>query len=153
VICLFARRRLGAFLDGALDSGPSRAVVRHVDRCPRCHEEIDRLRRMAALIRQVMPVAAEPDWTGFWPGVVRGIQESSVARPVVASPRWGRTWVLGSAVAGVAAISLVVGYQRWQPARSEEDTAVVTAADTQYPGGTMVYHTPDNVAVVWVFDE
>jgi hypothetical protein len=30
---------------------------------------------------------------------------------------------------------------------------VVTSADTQYPGGAMVYHTPDRVAVVWVFDD
>ena len=39
------------------------------------------------------------------------------------------------------------------PRRDPEESVVVTAADTQYPGGTMVYHAPEKVAVVWVFDE
>ena len=52
----------------------------------------------------------------------------------------------------MAALFLVVAYERWGPSGPEE-SVVITAADTQYPGGTMVYHTPEKVAVVWVFDE
>jgi hypothetical protein len=51
-----------------------------------------------------------------------------------------------------AVLSLAVAYERL-PRSPSEGSVLVTAADTQYPGGTMVYHAPDTVAVVWVFDE
>ena len=153
MICLLARRRLGAYLDGALDSGPSGAVVRHLDRCSRCHLEADRLRRMTVLIRLAVPRAPEPDWTGFWPGIVRGVQDDAMRRLPAGQRRWSRRWILGGATAaGVAALSLVAAYQHFAPSAPEE-VAVVTEADTQYPGGAMVYHAPEKVAVVWVFDE
>ena len=38
-----------------------------------------------------------------------------------------------------AVLSVVVAYERLVPSGLEE-SVVVTAAQTQYPGGTMVYH-------------
>lgn len=52
----------------------------------------------------------------------------------------------------MAVLSFVVVYEPWAPSGLDEPV-VVTAANTQYPGGTMVYHTPEKMAVVWVFDE
>ena len=153
MICLFARRRLGAHLDGALDAGAARAVVQHLDGCVRCRQEADGLRRLTVLLRQAKPVAPGPDWAGFWPGVVRGIQNGATRSALVERRRWSRRWVLGGAVVTAAAVlSVVVAYERLVPSGLEE-SVVVTAAQTQYPGGTMVYHEPDKVAVVWVFDE
>ena len=108
---------------------------------------------MALLIRQSVAFTAEPDWTGFWPAIVRGIQDGAIRRPVAIQRRWDRRWILGgAAAAGAMVLTLVVGYERLTPSAPEE-SAVVMEADTQYPGGTMVYHAPEKVAVVWVFDE
>ena len=103
---LLARRRLGAYLDGALDAGghPA-AVVHHLDGCSRCRREVDGLRRMAILLRGPMPAVAEPDWTGFWPGIVRGIQDapSPGSRP---APSLEPPWVLGGAAVAVGGLLL-----------------------------------------------
>jgi len=108
---------------------------------------------MALLIRQSFAITAEPDWTGLWPAIVRGIQDGAIRRPVVIQRRSHRRWILGgAAAAGVMVLTLIVGYEHLTPPAPEE-SAVVTEADTQYPGGTMVYHAPEKVAVVWVFDE
>jgi anti-sigma factor RsiW len=151
MICLLARRRLGAYVDGALDPGASRAVVHHLDGCPRCRLQIDTLRRMTALLRGSIPRVGEPDWTGFWPGIVRGVLDARGGPAIAPQRRWSRRWVFGGA-AVAAVLSLAVAYERL-PRSPSEGSVLVTAADTQYPGGTMVYHAPDTVAVVWVFDE
>ena len=98
----------------------------------------------------------EPDWTGFWPGIVRGIEDER-HRVVPASPRpawrlWPQ-WAMGGAAVAALALSLVV----WQGARGPvpaEAGVLVHSANTEHPGGSvMVYTPPDqNMAVVWVFD-
>jgi anti-sigma factor RsiW len=151
VICFFARRRLGAYLDGALDAGAYRAMTSHVEACRSCRREIEGLRHMRALLRGTLVTVAEPDWSGFWPGIVRGVQDGTERRVIPERPRWSRRWILsGAAAAAVAVLSIVMA---WPPPGPAEEPVVVTAANTQYPGGTMVYHTPEKMAVVWVFDE
>lgn len=93
----------------------------------------------------------EPDWTAFWPGIVRGIQDRRQPVLVTSRRRWNATWAVGGTAVAAATLSLVLWFGNW-PFRPEE-SVIVTSADTQYPGGTMVYHTPDKVAVVWVFDD
>jgi anti-sigma factor RsiW len=66
--CLFTRRRIGAWLDSALDEPRARTVAAHVMGCPGCQREAEELRRLrGALQRALAPAAAvaEPDWTGF----------------------------------------------------------------------------------------
>jgi hypothetical protein len=132
-------------------------MTRHLDACHRCRQEIDALRCVKGLLQQAIVVPADPDWTGFWPGIVRSIADGTASQVAVARRRrWQRTgarWGLsGVAAAAVVVLSVGLWYQGWAP-RASEESVVVTAANTQYPGGTMVYHTPDKVAVVWVFDE
>jgi anti-sigma factor RsiW len=150
--CYLHRRRLGALLDGALDEPGARATSRHVERCPRCTAEVESLRRLGSLLRG-MPRPADPDWTGFWPGVVRGIQD---ARPTPASASrraWLRPrWAYGGALAAALLVTLTV----WQlmPSPPElEDPVIVRSADTDNPGSSvMVYSTPaKDLTVVWVF--
>lgn len=108
---------------------------------------------MTALLRTSIPTVVEPDWTGFWPGIVRGVVDGPRRGMRAVGHRRGRRWILGGAAAAAAvALSVAVVYERLAPPVPEE-SALVTAAGTQYPGGTMVYHTPDKVAVVWVFDD
>jgi hypothetical protein len=100
-------------------------------------------------------VPAEPDWTAFWPGVLRGIEDAGRAPAAASRPLWLRPrWALGGAL--VAALLVSATLWQWQadaPPASSENPVVVSSADTDHPGGSvMVYHTPDrDMTVVWVF--
>lgn len=152
--CYLARRRLGAYLDGALPEGRARAAAAHLAGCAACQAEADALRRLGAALRGTLTVA-EPDWTGFWPGVVRGIQDRRRPVPAPASPRpsWLRPrWAFGGALATAVLISLTLPRMLPSPP-APEPPVIVSSADTELPGGTvMVYSTPEkDVTVVWVF--
>lgn len=148
--CYRTRQRLGAWLDGALDEGTARSTAAHVATCGVCQREAGELRRLHTLLSQTARVG-DPDWTGFWPGVVRGIEERRVPRPArSASWRWRPQWAVGALVA-----TLLVSLGVWQfgPNSSPlEPGVLVSSASTGDPRATvMVYGPPErDVAVVWV---
>jgi len=153
--CYRNRRRIGAYLDGALDTETARATAAHLAACGECGREAEGLRRLRGLLRQSL-TPAEPDWTGFWQGIVRGIEDQRVRRPAPAPRRWWQQawrprWALGSALA--AALLVTLGVWQWTPTSPTQAGVVVTSASTEDPRGTvMVYSTPEqDVAVVWVF--
>jgi len=153
--CYRARRRLGAYLDGALPEGDARWTEQHVTGCASCQHEAGQIRRVKTLVAEASAVP-EPDWAGFWPGIVRGIEDER--RRVVRAPArraWqlGPRWAMGGAAVAALALSLVF----WQGARGPvpaEAGVLVNDATTEHPGATvMVFSPPDrNMAVVWVFD-
>ena len=154
--CYRARRWLGAYLDGALEDADARWTERHLAGCTSCQHEVDQLRRVKTLVATATAVP-EPDWTGFWPGIVRGIEAERHRTVVVTPPR--RAWRLWPqwAVGGAAVAALVIALFSWQGGRGPllaEAGVVVSAANTEFPGATvMVYTPPDrDMAVVWVFD-
>ena len=143
------RRRLGAYLDGALDDGTARSTAAHLATCGVCQREAEGLRRLRTLL-QTTAAVAEPDWTGFWPGVVRGVDAAKTVRPpAVPRAAWRPKWALGGAL-GVLLI-LSVGVWQFGPGTTQ-DGIIVRSASTGDPGATvMVYGTPErDVAVVWV---
>lgn len=154
--CYRTRRRIGAYLDGALDQETARSAATHLASCGSCQREADELRRLRGLLRSNL-APAEPDWTGFWQGVVRGIEDQRDARPVPAKRPWWQparrpSWALGGALA--AALLMSIGVWQWTPgARLMDAGVLVTSASTDDPRGTvMVYSNPEqDVAVVWVF--
>ena len=155
--CYRTRKRIGAFLDEALDPQTASATAAHLSTCARCQREADELRRLHGLLRRNLAPAA-PDWTGFWQGVVRGIEDQRHANPLPAKrPWWQPAWrprlALGSALA--AALLITLGVWQWTPHGPQplEAGVMVTSAATEDPRGTvMVYSTPEqDVAVVWVF--
>jgi len=145
------RRRLGAYLDGALDDGTARSTAAHLATCGVCQREAEGLRRLRALLQRNLTVT-EPDWTGFWPGVVRGVDAAKSPRPAPAARRaWRPQWALGGALA--AALLLSIGLWQFGPGGgAQPDGVIVRSASTGDPGATvMVYGTPErDVAVVWV---
>jgi len=152
--CYRARRRLGAYLDGALGEGDVRWTERHLATCVTCQGEVGQLRRVKALVAEASAVA-EPDWTGFWPGIVRGIEDE---RRAVAPAPTRRAWRLWPqwAVGGAALAAVLLALVLWQgrvPFPGEAGV-LVNAANTEHPGATvMVYAPPEkDLAVVWVFD-
>jgi hypothetical protein len=115
-----------------------------------CQREAEGLRRLRLLLQRGSAVA-DPDWTGFWAGVVRGVEEGKTARPAPALRRaWRPQWALGGALA--AALLLSIGVWQFVPSGSPQDGVIVRSASTGDPRATvMVYGPPErDVAVVWV---
>jgi anti-sigma factor RsiW len=146
---------MGAYLDGGLDSETARSTAAHLASCGSCQREADELRRLRGLIRGTL-TPAEPDWTGFWQGIVRGIEDRRDARPVRVQRRWWQSalrprWAFGGALA--ATMLMAIGVWQWAPGPRLDAGVLVTSASTEDPRGTvMVYSTPEqDVAVVWVF--
>ena len=154
--CLRTRRRIGAYLDGALDDRAARSTAIHLSGCAVCQREAEQLRRVRALIQRTLgPVSGppEPDWTGFWPGIVRGIQDARHhEEPTPAPKRWRQPrWALGGALAAVLLGSLTF-WQVMSTPLVREAPIVISSAHTEDPRGTvMVYSTHErDVTVVWV---
>lgn len=109
---------------------------------------------MRALVQRTTGLGssrAEPDWTGFWPAIVRGIEDARHREAPLVAPRGRPRWALGGALAVVLLGSLTL----WQTLSTPLDPAapvVVSAAHTDDPRGTvMVYSTHEkDVTVVWV---
>jgi hypothetical protein len=116
---------------------------------------VEQLRRVKALVVEVAAVP-EPDWTGFFPGIVRGIEDerrSVTDIPVRRARRLWPQWAMG----GAALASLALAFVLWQGGRVPgvaEGSVLVDGANTENPGATvMVYTAPEkNLAVVWLFD-
>ena len=155
--CYRSRRRLGAYLDGALDQETTSSTAAHLGSCEVCQREAGELRRLHGLLVRNLTAAAPADWTGFFQGVVRGIEDQRAARPAPARRGWlpalmGHRWAFGGGL--VAALLLSLGIWQYSVGvRPSEAGVLVTSAHTDDPRGTvMVYSTPEqDVAVVWVF--
>ena len=158
--CFLTRRRIGAYLDGALDNGPAESIAKHLSRCGRCQGEAENIRRVRALLQRTLSLGqnrAEPDWSGFWPGIVRGIEDAKhrqAPAPVRARGSWW--WrprlTLGGALVAVALVSVTLWQLNSGPL-APDAPIFVSSAHTDDPQATVVVYSPheqQDVAVVWV---
>ncbi|OGL01863.1 MAG: hypothetical protein A3I14_03100 [Candidatus Rokubacteria bacterium RIFCSPLOWO2_02_FULL_73_56] len=152
--CLLARRRIGAYLDGALQGPGAASTASHLAGCGHCRRQTEELRRLRARLQHALtPIAvADPDWTGFWPGIVRGIEDGRHARPLPRVRRWRPKWALSGALAAVLLASATF-WQFGSTTVQGEPSIVVSSADTEYPHGSVMVYSPheQNLAVVWIF--
>jgi len=113
------------------------------------------------VVQSALPQPAEPDWTGFWPGIQTRILTEK-PRPV-RDPWWVPFWTpfwghprlaLGGALAAVVAgvLSLWPAGDGPVPA-AWAGPVVVQDVGTPDPGRTvMVYSTPnEGLTVIWLF--
>jgi anti-sigma factor RsiW len=149
--CYFKRRRIGAYLDGVLPGRQARAIAAHLEGCADCQETARTLGRLRELVRSAV-VAPEPDWAGFWPGIIRGIEAGTDLRAPTRPERILR--YPRAAIAGVvgAALLVVTVWQGDSPVSPGGATAVAVA-NTEHPGGSVMVYTPpgDDMTVIWVF--
>lgn len=152
------RRRIGAYLDGALGEPEARTTAAHLAGCQRCQQESDRLRRLHGLLQETVSTPAPPNWADFWPGVVRGIDEARRTETVpraAARSRFG--WRPRLAVGG-AVVAVLASLMLWQTLGTfpdPEGLVVVKSARTELPDvSLMVYASPEqDLAVVWLFSD
>jgi anti-sigma factor RsiW len=153
--CYRTRRQIGAYLDRALPEPAARSAAVHVEHCPRCRRELGELERLRSLVRG-LPQPRDPDWTGFWQGVVRGVEDSRLrGRAAIPARRW--RWHPRFAFGGVLAAILLATLTFWQVGNNvfrPHGSVIIGSADTDNPDSTvMVYSTPEHdMAVVWVFE-
>jgi anti-sigma factor RsiW len=159
--CLLTRRRIGAYLDGALENRAAQSIAKHLSRCARCQGEAENIRRIRALLQRTMtlsPKRAEPDWSGFWPAIVRGVEDAkhrkAPAPVVVARRSWWRQprLTLGGALVAAALASFTL-WQMTSGPLAPDAPIFVSSAHTDDPRGTVVVYSPheqQDVAVVWV---
>jgi len=151
--CYWNRSRIGAYLDGALEERRAHSIASHLALCQACRGEADNLRRMRDALRRSLAVA-DPDWAGFWPGVVRGIEDARrVAGPALARRAWRPRLAWGGALAAALLVSVTFWQMSQAPGPATPGGGVfVHAATTDDPRArVMVYSTPEqDVAVVWL---
>jgi anti-sigma factor RsiW len=151
--CYWNRSKIGAYLDGALEDRRAHSIAAHLELCQACRGEADGLRRMRDALRRSLAVA-DPDWTGFWPGVVRGIEDARRApAPAVTRRAWHPRLAWGGALAAALLVSVTFWQMSQAPGPATRGGGVfVHAATTDDPRArVMVYSTPEqDVAVVWL---
>jgi anti-sigma factor RsiW len=152
--CYRTRRQIGAYLDRALPEPAARTTAVHVERCSRCRRELGELERVRSLVR-TLSQPRDPDWTGFWQGIVRGVEDRRVPARVHAPTR-GWRWRPQLAFGGLVAAAVLATLTFWQMGNifPTRDSVTIGSANTDNPDSTvMVYSTPEHdMAVVWVFD-
>jgi anti-sigma factor RsiW len=158
--CLWNRRRLEGFVDGALGSRAGRVAAQHVSGCASCRSEVERHRRLRLLVRSALAEVADPGWSGFWPSVRARIARET-PKPVRESwwlPFWKPVWghprvALGSVVVSTLAAVLVL-WPSPQATKAVAASVQVQDVSTADPDRSMmVYSSPDDdVTVIWVFN-
>jgi anti-sigma factor RsiW len=149
--CYFKRRRVGAYLDGVLPGWQARAIAAHLEGCADCQETARTLGRLRELVRSAV-VAAEPDWAGFWPGIIRGIEAGTDLRARTRPERllgYPRAALAGALGATLLAVTV---WQGDSPVSLAGATAVAVA-NTEHPDGSVMVYSPpgDDMTVIWVF--
>jgi anti-sigma factor RsiW len=162
VSCLWMRPRLERYADGALGARLAGTVQAHVARCGDCLTRLESHDRLRSLVKLTLAAPAEPDWTGFWPGIqVRIAREAPTrSRERWWVPLWKPVWghprlALGGALAAVLALFLSL----WPGSEGQVSTAwagPVVVQDVAAPDpdrSVMVYSTSDHsLTVIWLFN-
>jgi predicted anti-sigma-YlaC factor YlaD len=149
--CYFKRRRVGAYLDGVLAGRQARAIAAHLEGCADCRDTARTLGRLRELVRSAV-VTAEPDWAGFWPGIIRGIEAGPAPRAHSRPARvlrYPRAAIAGTVGAALLAVTVWQGDSPVSPAGA----TAVAVANTEHPDGSVMVYTPpgNDMTVIWVF--
>ena len=160
--CLWNRPRLERYVDDALSARLTRGVENHIARCAACRGLVESQRRFESLISGAVVGPAEPDWTGFWPGIQARLARGE--RPVLMrepwwQPFWRPFWghprlALGGATAAVlaTALSFWPGGEGQIPLAYAGPVVVQDVGTPDPERAVMVYSTADQaLTVIWLF--
>lgn len=156
--CFRTRRRIGAFLDEALPEGRARALVSHLSACAECRGEAARLKRLRSLLRAALRPEPEPDWSSFWPSVLKRLS-AEPSRPLTQEPWWHPVWsrprlALGGALAGLLLLTAALWQSGlWQSGHDLSPWVIVRSVESVQPNSSvMVFSSADSeMTMIWVF--
>jgi anti-sigma-K factor RskA len=140
------RDDIAAYLLGALDDREAAELERHVDDCPTCREELDRLRPGIEALPEAVPQHDPPP--ALKASVMSAVERE--ARPVRPRARWHLR--LRPLYAATAAVVLAIGIVAAFLVSSPDDGRVVTAQvdRSRVPSGTATLRVEDGRAVLRV---
>jgi len=168
-----AGERLGAFVDGELESAEAEAVRRHLAACPACRSDANILGRAGALLREAVAAEPAPDPEVVW-RAVRARMEAETpagvrvpARRRLSPPAW--LALPRSLVWTAAALILIAGLTLLQtrdwlapspepmplppPSLAAGPPAVVETLEGGGGATVMLFAPPESpVPVIWVFE-
>ena len=168
-----AGERLGAFVDGELESAEAEAVRRHLAACPACRSDANILGRAGALLREAVAAEPAPDPEVVW-RAVRARMEAETpagirvpARRRLSPPAWlalprSLVWTAAALVL-IAGLTLLQTRERITPAPGPPTLPLPSLAagppavvETLEGGGgatVMLFAPPESpVPVIWVFE-
>jgi hypothetical protein len=136
------------YLHGELDAEMQQALAAHLDRCPPCRAQSDRLQQRMRDATDALQLSAFPEpRPQEWRALLASVRREAAARRRAARLRLAAGWIIGVAALAGAASSPVRAWiaQRWSNANSDAQPAVQidqqtpgTAGLTFVPGGTVL---------------
>ena len=163
--CLWYRKSLEPFADGALSARAARRVGRHVDGCATCAAQVSQTRRIRALLAAAVPADDPREWTSFWAGIQVKIAQAP-SKPIPSArdswwlPLWWPFWghprlALSGALAGVLALTLSLWPVDDDGSRNAAWAESVEVQDVSTPDPehtVMVFSSSDRtLTVIWLF--
>jgi anti-sigma factor RsiW len=158
--CLWNRRNLERYVDGALGPRATRLITAHLPHCRACLRRTEGIAQFRRLVAAAVPEPEEPDWGRFWAGVRQGIAQTR--RPMKEPwwlPFWKPFWghprlAVGAAMAAALATVLTLWPERQGPGPAGWGGSVsVQEVATDDPDhSVMVYSNREHdLTVIWLF--
>jgi len=168
-----AGERLGAFVDGELESAEAEAVRRHLAACPACRSDANILGRAGALLREAVAAEPAPDPEVVWRAVRERVQAEMPTRGPIPTRRrfsppawlaWPRPLVWTAAALVLIAGLTLLQTREWVtpapgppvlplPSLAAGPPSVVETLEGGGGATVMLYASPESpVPVIWVFE-
>lgn len=106
--CRKCNRLLQAYLDGDLDGSPYREVADHLDKCPDCRAEYDRMLKMHDLLRNLRELEVPEGEKEAFIGALRDRIAAERSREVQKGFNWRPVLVTAIAVVAVLIVTVLI---------------------------------------------
>lgn len=129
--------KLDDLVDGRLEEAEEVAARAHLERCPECRSELDRLQRLVSAARS-LPRSIQPE-RDLWPGIEAEVRSQRVVRGGFGRPAARRLWLAAAAAAVLAAsmtLAYLAGMERARPrsAQAPPVSEVTDVTEAAYDG-------------------
>jgi anti-sigma factor RsiW len=155
--CEEIRDSLGAWLDRELEAPAAERVRTHLERCPACFAEKERLEFLdVALKRALESRSAEVTFDGIWSAVERGIRERVWYQRLWDGIDFGffplrPAWVMSfAAVLFLGAFFLVRYLPEW---RARNSFTFVESIDAHGSNVALFREAETKTTVIWLFED
>lgn len=160
--CETIQRSLGAWLDGESGDFEPQEIQEHLERCPSCLMEKERLEKLQIALEQVLRAnASEVAFEPFWHELQRRISEEKIpwharlldwARPVLYPQRLA--WVVPVVIVFLLGVfSVEQFFPGWIWGSKREPRTVVDSIDGHGLNVALFREFESRTTVIWLFED